>query len=127
VPGSSPPAEGHQSIGPGVAGYAYVGESGSSRLRAKTTTLGVLGAATIGLIMTSALPWMLNARSAGGQGWGVKTGQSPTVTTPVRSLTAIFTSVDVRRPRHNLIGRYMALDTRIRRSDIRPDRRVVHP
>lgn len=27
-------------IGPGVAGWAYTGESGSSKLRAKTTTLG---------------------------------------------------------------------------------------
>jgi SP family general alpha glucoside:H+ symporter-like MFS transporter len=65
-----------QAIGPGVAGYAYVGESGSSRLRAKTTTLGVLGNAIVGLIINVALPWMLNAPSAGGRGWGVKTGMS---------------------------------------------------
>jgi hypothetical protein len=38
-------------LGPGVAGWAYTGESGSSRLRSKTTTLGTMGNAIAGLIM----------------------------------------------------------------------------
>ena len=63
-------------MGPGVAGYAYIGESGSSRLRAKTTTIGVVSAAIIGLVLTVALPWMLNDKSAGGRGWGVRTSAS---------------------------------------------------
>ena len=46
-------------IGPGVAGWVYTGESGSSRLRAKTTTLGTVGNAIVGLIMTSGKPWWM--------------------------------------------------------------------
>ncbi|GFZ45718.1 hypothetical protein JCM24511_03447 [Saitozyma sp. JCM 24511] len=61
-------------IGPGVAGWAYTGESGSSRLRAKTATLGTVGNAIVGLIMTSVLPYMLDSPSAGGAGWGARTG-----------------------------------------------------
>jgi hypothetical protein len=38
-------------LGPGVAGWAYTGESGSSRLRSKTTTLGTMGNAIAGLVM----------------------------------------------------------------------------
>jgi len=60
-------------LGPGVAGWAYTAESGSSRLRAKTTTLGTVGNALIGLVMTSVLPYMLNGQDAGGRGWGPKT------------------------------------------------------
>ncbi|GFZ46522.1 hypothetical protein JCM24511_04769 [Saitozyma sp. JCM 24511] len=63
-------------LGPGFAGFAYTGESGSSRLRAKTTTLGVVGNALVGLIMTTCLPYMLNATTAGGRGWGIKTGMT---------------------------------------------------
>jgi hypothetical protein len=62
-------------VGPGVAGWAYTGESGSSRLRAKTATLGTVGNALVGLVMTSVLPYMLNDKDAGGQGWGAKTGE----------------------------------------------------
>jgi len=61
-------------VGPGVAGWAYTGESGSARLRAKTTTLGTVGNALVGLVMTSVLPYMLNDKDAGGTGWGAKTG-----------------------------------------------------
>ena len=44
-------------LGPGATGWAYTGESGSSRLRSKTTTLGTMGNAIAGLIMgESGLP-----------------------------------------------------------------------
>ncbi|KAJ9114712.1 hypothetical protein QFC22_005588 [Naganishia vaughanmartiniae] len=59
-------------LGPGVAGWAYTGESGSSRLRAKTTTLGTVGNAIVGLIMTTVLPYLLSADY--GAKWGAKTG-----------------------------------------------------
>ena len=35
-------------MGPGAAGHAYIGESGSTRLRANTATTGVVIAAIIG-------------------------------------------------------------------------------
>ncbi|KAL8291287.1 hypothetical protein RQP46_002265 [Phenoliferia psychrophenolica] len=53
--------------GPGATGWVYTGESGSARLRAKTTTLGTCGNATVGLVFNSALPYMLNV-------WGAKSG-----------------------------------------------------
>jgi hypothetical protein len=57
-------------LGPGVAGWAYTGESGSARLRAKTTTLGTMGNALIGLVMTTCLPYLLTKV-------GAKTGGLP--------------------------------------------------
>lgn len=56
-----------------LSGWAYTGESGSSRLRAKTTTLGTVGNAVVGLIMTTVLPYLLSADS--GAKWGAKTGE----------------------------------------------------
>ncbi|KAG0655501.1 hypothetical protein C6P46_000847 [Rhodotorula mucilaginosa] len=48
-------------LGPGVAGWTYTGEAGSSRLRAKTATLGTAGNAVAGLVWTSVLPYLLDA------------------------------------------------------------------
>lgn len=45
-------------------GWAYAGESGSARLRAKTTTLGTVGNALVGLLMTSVLPYILDKDQA---------------------------------------------------------------
>ncbi|KAJ9117070.1 hypothetical protein QFC24_006529 [Naganishia onofrii] len=56
----------------GCMRWAYTAESGSSRLRAKTTTLGTVGNAIIGLIMTTVLPYLLSADY--GAKWGAKTG-----------------------------------------------------
>lgn len=61
-------------VGPGVAGWTYTGESGFARLHAKTTTLGTVDPALVGLVMTSVLPHMLNAKDAGGTGWGAEAG-----------------------------------------------------
>lgn len=45
-------------------GWVYAGESGSARLRAKTTTLGTVGNALVGLLMTSVLPYILDKDQA---------------------------------------------------------------
>ncbi|GAA5987219.1 hypothetical protein JCM10908_001864 [Rhodotorula pacifica] len=58
-------------LGPGVAGWTYTGEAGSSRLRAKTATLGTAGNAVAGLVWTSVLPYLLDADEAN---LGPKTG-----------------------------------------------------
>lgn len=58
-------------MGPGAAGWVYTGESGSSRLRSKCTTLGTVGNAIVGLVMTSVIPYLLDADEAN---WGAKTG-----------------------------------------------------
>ncbi len=72
-------------MGPGVAGWAYTGESGSARLRAKTTTLGTMGNALIGLVMTTCLPYMLTKV-------GAKTGKCS------RPVLDISTIVNPRTP-----------------------------
>ncbi|KAK4940578.1 hypothetical protein LTR10_019337 [Elasticomyces elasticus] len=48
-------------VGPGVAGWAYAGESGSARLRAKTATLAVGSNAIIGTVTNIVIPFELAA------------------------------------------------------------------
>lgn len=48
-------------LGPGVAGWAYAGEAGSARLRAKTTTLATGVNAIIGTITNIVIPFELDA------------------------------------------------------------------
>ncbi|GAA5922793.1 hypothetical protein JCM3775_006138 [Rhodotorula graminis] len=51
-------------VGPGLVGWTYTGEAGSSKLRAKTATLSVAGNAVAGLVWTSVLPYILDADQA---------------------------------------------------------------
>ncbi|KAJ5710614.1 MFS general substrate transporter [Penicillium malachiteum] len=46
-------------VGPGAAGWAYIGESSSARLRGKTSMWGVFGNTLIGASMSTAIPYML--------------------------------------------------------------------
>lgn len=52
-------------IGPGAAGWAYIGESSSARLRGKTSMFGVLGNSLIGASLSTAIPYMLVNPPAG--------------------------------------------------------------
>jgi hypothetical protein len=61
-------------VGPGVGGWAYVAESGAAHLRSKTTSFAAGCNSAVGLIFTTTLPYMLNDKDAGGQGWGASTG-----------------------------------------------------
>ena len=49
------------SFGPGVAGWAYAGEAGSVRLRAKTTTFATGSNAIVGTFWNVVLPYELVA------------------------------------------------------------------
>jgi hypothetical protein len=49
--------------GPSGCGWTYIGESGSLRLRAKTTTLGNLGNGILGTAYNVAIPYMLTTFS----------------------------------------------------------------
>jgi hypothetical protein len=55
-------------VGPGAAGWAYIGESSSARLRGKTAMYGVLGNTLIGACFTTAIPYMLVDPVSGGKG-----------------------------------------------------------
>ena len=48
-------------VGPGVAGWAYAGDSGSARLHAKTTTLATGANAVIGTVTNIVIPYLLAA------------------------------------------------------------------
>lgn len=104
-------------VGPGVAGWAYTGESGSSRLRAKTTTLGTVGNALIGLIMTTCLPFLLDKA-------GAKTGKCLLLQ---RRTSADTVSLHVLCAWPALYRRYLPFRTRLHREKFRADRRVLPP
>ncbi|CAK7207177.1 hypothetical protein SEUCBS139899_009985, partial [Sporothrix eucalyptigena] len=52
-------------LGPNASGWIYIGESGSMRLRAKTTTLGALGNGILGTTYNIAIPYMLQPTRLG--------------------------------------------------------------
>ena len=52
-------------VGPNACGWIYIGESGSVRLRAKTTTLGALGNGITGVVYNVAIPYMLETNRLG--------------------------------------------------------------
>lgn len=54
----------------GNLGWAYIGETGSSRLRAKTAGVAACGGVCLGLVFNTSVPYMLNATAAN---WGLKT------------------------------------------------------
>lgn len=54
----------------GNLGWAFVAETGSSRLRAKTAGIAAAGGVCLGLVFNTTVPYMLNETAAG---WGLKT------------------------------------------------------
>ncbi|WWC97802.1 hypothetical protein V866_004689 [Kwoniella sp. B9012] len=54
----------------GNLGWAYVAETGSSRLRAKTAGIAAAGGVCLGLVFNTSVPYMLNNTGAN---WGLKT------------------------------------------------------
>lgn len=54
----------------GNLGWAFVAETGSSRLRAKTAGIAAAGGVCLGLVFNTTVPYMLNETGAN---WGIKT------------------------------------------------------
>ena len=54
----------------GNLGWAFVAETGSSRLRAKTAGIAAAGGVCLGLVFNTTVPYMLNETGAN---WGLKT------------------------------------------------------
>lgn len=54
----------------GNLGWAFIAETGSSRLRLKTGGIAAAGGVCLGLIFNTVTPYMLNANAAN---WGLKT------------------------------------------------------
>jgi hypothetical protein len=74
-------------FGPTGVGWTYMGESGSLRLRAKTTVFGALGNGIVGVVYNVAIPYMLTGNAFGVKGscfWSVQTRVA------LHSLTASF-------------------------------------
>jgi hypothetical protein len=62
-------------FGPTGDGWTYMGESGSLRLRAKTTVFGALGNGIVGVVYNVAIPYMLTGSAFGVKGscfWSVR-------------------------------------------------------
>ena len=57
-------------FGPTGVGWTYMGESGSLRLKAKTTVFGALGNGLVGVVYNVAIPYMVESPSVGGLGIG---------------------------------------------------------
>jgi hypothetical protein len=108
-------------FGPTGDGWTYMGESGSLRLRAKTTVFGALGNGIVGVVYNVAIPYMLTGNAFGVKGscfWLVQ-ARSP------HSLANIF--IQVCRLGGRLHCHHLLLHSRLHWKVLRADRRVVRP